>query len=590
MSDIYREFIETIRAKSDILQLVSDYVSLTRRGGKYWGCCPFHQEKTASFTVSPDKGFFYCFGCRTGGDAISFVQKIENLTFSEALALIAGKYGIAVPEEHKSSFQKEQDEKAKAIYQLNDLAKDYFVACLHKTAFGQKILSYLHDRGINDKTIEAFSLGASLQGDNKLYTALLKRDIMPELMLEARLVSKRSEENYFDFFRSRVMIPIKDARGRVVGFGGRVLGQGNPKYLNTAESMWFNKRRLLYGMDIALPVIRQSGTAIIVEGYMDAIALHSAGFANTVASLGTAFSQEQAKLLSRAAKEVVFCYDSDQAGLKASFSAISIARRENLTVKAIAVPDGKDPDEFIRNYGRGRFASLVENAKNGFIFQNDYLLAQKDFSTLAGKLEAVANILPIIAELKSDIEIRNSISVLASKLVIDEATISSELNKYLSKNDKLGVKKIVLANTPFQYKDANKLQRAEGLLLKAAFEDKEAFSYIEAQISRIGLSNHLFEEIFALLKKQKQEGLTREELFALLSDEGKARFAQILADESPNLDVEGCIRQVKKSELERRYNEYRALAAESNRLGDSQASLQYLVKCNEINEEIKKLH
>ena len=593
MSETYREFIETVRAKSDILQLVSDYVKLERRGGKYWGCCPFHQEKTASFTVSPDKGFFYCFGCQTGGDAISFVQKIENLQFKEALSSIAGKYGIPEPEEHKSPFRKEQDQKSKDVYKLNGLAKDYFVACLNKTVFGKKVFAYLRGRGIDEKTIEAFSLGAALQGNDRLYQALLKKGFSAELMVDARLVIKRENGGIYDFFHSRLMIPIKDARGNVVGFGGRILEQGNPKYLNTAESMLFNKKRLLYGLDVALAAIRQTGVAIVVEGYLDAIALHSAGFTNAVASLGTAFSEEQARLLARAAKEVVFCYDSDIAGQKAAFAAISIARRENISVKAFIVPEGKDPDEFIKKFGKEKFAQLLQSAKDGFLFQKNYIVKQKDFSTLAGKLEIIANILPILAEQKTDIEIKNSVSVLASELVIEEAAIVAELNKYLLKNDKHGVNKIIFTSTPMKYENNSLLENSEGQLLQAILLNDDLFDEVEKQIEQIGFSNSLLQEIYVTVQKQRQEKFTREELFAALSDEARAKLVQILSVENENLDltrvVADCLKQIKKAALEKKYNYYRNMATEYERAGDERF-LEYLAKSKEIREEIRNLY
>lgn len=592
MNDSYRVFIETVRTKSDIVALVSDYVSLKKRGNKYWGCCPFHQEKTASFSVTPDKGLFYCFGCSTGGDAISFVQKIENSSFKDAVITIANKFGIEVPEQHKSSYQMQKDKITDEIYKVNDLAVSYFTACLEKTKFGQTVLAYLKDRGISQEVIEKFSLGASLPNWDSLYIAFSKRDIDANLMVKARLVASRSNEGYYDVFRSRLMIPIKNPRGKIVGFGGRIVGDGQPKYLNTAESDWFNKRFLLYGMDLALESIKQSGNAIVVEGYMDVIALHSHGITNAVASLGTAFAQEQAKLLKRVTKEVIFCYDSDLAGQEATMRAISIARQEELNVKAIMVSDGKDPDEFIMNNGKEAFINLLKNAKEGFDYQKDFILSKVDFSTLAGKVEVVSNILPIIVQLNNDIERKNKITFLAQKLVIDESSIISELNKYLKKNNKNTFHTIKKKSYNFTSEEKSLLERAQMQLIQAIIEKNDVLKDIENEVEMVGFSNDSLTQIYEAVKMQVQRNFSREELFAQLQEKEKNILTEILVSEVEYSDieknVEDCLKQMKKAYLEKQYNIHNSKAVEYERLGDSRF-LQELAKSQEIQHEIKKL-
>lgn len=592
MNDSYRVFIETVRTKSDIVALVSDYVSLKKRGNKYWGCCPFHQEKTASFSVTPDKGLFYCFGCNTGGDAISFIQKVENSSFKDAVTTIANKFGIDVPEQHKSSYQMQKDKITDEIYQVNDLAVSYFTACLTKTQFGQVVLSYLQDRGISKEVIEKFSLGAALPNWDSLYKAFNKRNIDVDLMVKARLVASRTNDGYYDVFRSRLMIPIKNPRGKIVGFGGRIIGDGQPKYLNTAESDWFNKRFLLYGMDLALENIKKAGNAIVVEGYMDVIALHSHGITNAVASLGTAFAQEQAKLLTRVTKEVIFCYDSDLAGKEAAMRAISIARKEGLQVKAMLVSDGKDPDEFIMNNGTEAFINLMKNAQEGFDYQKDFILSKVDFSTLAGKVEVVSNILPIIAELNNDIERRNKITFLAQQLVIDEASIISELNKYLKTNNKNTVNVAKKKSYDLVAEKKTLVERAEMQLVKAIIENNDILKRVEGEIATIGFSNDSMAQIYKAVKKQVESNLSREELFAELPEKEKNILTEILVSEVEYSDieknVEDCLKQMKKAYLEKQYNIHNSKAIEYERLGDSRF-LQELAKSQEIQNEIKKL-
>ena len=592
MSETFTDFIESVRNKTDIFDIISSYVALKRRGNKYIGLCPFHQEKTPSFTVDTDKGLFYCFGCQTGGDKISFIEKIENLPFKEAVTFLGEKYGIALPDDNKSEWQQQREQKSKKIYQLNKLSAEYFKACLHKTAFGQKVFSYFKARGIGEDIIEQFDLGAALTGGDSLYKALLKKDIAPDVMLDAKLVRKRDDGTFYDFFRSRAMIPIKNARGEVVGFGGRALGDDNPKYLNTAESEWFNKRKILYGLDVALGSIKRTSTAIIVEGYMDAIALHAGGFKNAVATLGTAFSEDHARILSQRAKEVIFCYDNDQAGIKAAVRAISIARAENINVRALSVPEGKDPDGYIRIKGKEAFHELLQSAKDGFSFQKDFVLKEKSFSTLAGKVEAVENILPFISELKNSIEAQSAVSALAGDLVIDESTIKSELSKYMAKHGKREVlpQKIL---SPLRHKSAGILAEAEKQLLWVLLKDHSFLAEMDEVFTKTGFFDHSAGKIFDALKKQGSEGITREEVMSSLDDKGRAMLVELLGIDMPEDDMEkvvaDCLFQVKKAYLQKQKDECSIRASEYARLGDSRYA-QALEQMRDLQNEINKLY
>jgi DNA primase len=622
MDDSYKDFVQTVKDRSDIVSIVSEHVALKKRGGKFWGCCPFHQEKTPSFSVSPDRGLFYCFGCGTGGDAIAFVQKVENLPFPDAVALIAGKFGVPVPEGRGSGRQREKDEAAKKIYEVNALAASFFAACLQKTAFGREAAAYLAGRGISADTAERFSLGVALRGGKALCRALAAKGTEAGLLLKARLAATKDGDNYYDVFRSRIMIPIKDPRGNVVGFGGRLLGDGQPKYLNTAESDIFNKRHLLYGLDLALPQIKASGAAIVAEGYMDAIALHVAGFKNAVASMGTAFSPEQANLLGRAAKEVVFCYDGDPAGRKAAMRAISIARAAGVKAKAILLEEAKDPDEFIFKFGAEKFSALLRQAADGLVFQKNLVLAQTDFSTLAGKVEVVSNIIPVIAELENSLEAQNAISELARDLTVDEAAIVGELNKYLSRQRKYGAPSPAPAGSPRKGKSA--LAEAERQLIWAVAQKPDALKWFDDMRARVlkrikdidgesqapgeeyadtmAACGHTLKEIAGLLAGQATgEGASGRlsGILAFLGDESRAKVAELLTDqagllveEAKGADIEqlakDCIRQLEKSFWEQKYDERRNLAAEYGRTGDGRLARE-LAMSQKIKNEISKL-
>ncbi|MDR3349621.1 MAG: DNA primase [Acidaminococcales bacterium] len=624
MDDSYKDFIQTVKNRCDIVSLVSEHVTLKKRGGKFWGCCPFHQEKTPSFSVSPDKGLFYCFGCGAGGDAIAFAQKIGDLSFSEALELIAGKFGVPVPDGRKAGRQRKKDDEAGEIYAVNALAVNYFAACLQKTAFGQETRAYLSGRGIDAGTAGRFSLGVALGGGKSLCKAFMQKEVSLELLLKARLAALREGGDCYDVFRSRLMIPIKDPRGNVVGFGGRLLGEGQPKYLNTAESGVFNKRHLLYGLDLALAQIKSSGAAIVVEGYMDAIALHAAGFTNAVASMGTAFSPEQANLIARVAKELVFCYDSDPAGRKAAMRAVSIARAAGVRTKAILLDGAKDPDEFILKFGAEKFSALLRQAPDGWAFQKAFVLSQTDFSTLAGKVEAVSNIIPVIAELGNSLETQNAISELARELTIDEAAIAGEFNKYLSRQKKYGALSPRPVPAAQLRKGKGARAEAEKQLIWAIAQRPEAMEWVEDMQTR--LSNrwggirqeagaegeetagiaapcyHELKEIAGLLREQPDKEGADERLSGILpylGDESRAKVAELLTDEAGLLVDEDkgadigqlakdCIRLLEKSFWEQKYDEHRKRAAAYESAGDVRLARE-LGKSQKIKNEIRKL-
>ena len=384
------EFVEQVTAQSDLLQTVQSYVPLKRKGNRYWGCCPFHGEKTPSFSVVPDKGFFYCFGCHAGGNVFKFLSLIENITYFEAIKLQAEKLGIPMPQRQKTPQEIARDKEIADLRKVNEMARDFYHNCLTLTRLGEPGKAYFTSRAISAETIAEFKLGFAPHAWDKLSTAFLKRGVKQELLLSDGLAAERQNGGgIYDRFRNRIIIPIADERGRVVGFGGRVLDDSTPKYLNTPETVLFNKRRILFGLDRANRAIKQAGYAIVVEGYMDAISVFSAGVKNVVASLGTAFTAEHCKLLLRYAPAIYFCYDSDNAGQKATIRALSIVQGTGATVRVIVVPDGKDPDEYIRKHGAEAFQQLVKKALPLVEYRLQYVLKNFDHDSLEGKVKAL---------------------------------------------------------------------------------------------------------------------------------------------------------------------------------------------------------
>ena len=418
------EFVEQVSAETDILSVVSSYVPLRRKGNRYWGCCPFHHEKTASFQVKPDEGFFYCFGCHVGGNAFKFISLIENINYYEAVKRQAEKLGIPIPTAEQSPQEIARENHLNDLRKIHEMAGSFYHNCLTKTGYGKDGLEYLHGRGITDQIIEEFKLGFAPDAWNKLSTAFLKRDVPAKLLLDGGLGMMRQGGGVYDRFRNRVMIPIMDERGRIVAFGGRVLGQGEPKYLNSPETAIFNKRKLLFGLDKAKKAIQQEGFALVVEGYMDAISVYAAGVHNVVASLGTAFTQEQCRHIMRYGAELYFCYDSDAASQNATVRGLSIARSTGAKVKVVSIPDGKDPDEFIRKHGVEAFRELLKKALPLVDFYIEYVKSKVDISRLEGKLQALNELMPLLSSIRGDNVERNVyVRKLSSLLDMDESEI-----------------------------------------------------------------------------------------------------------------------------------------------------------------------
>lgn len=588
----YQAWLERIKAEGDIVSVISGYTKLDRRGRTYWGCCPFHQEKTPSFSVSPEKGLFYCFGCQAGGDVVSFLMKVDNLTFMEAAKKLSEQLHIPVPERERTPREQAREKQLAKIREANELAARFFHACLEKTTQGQTMKRYLQERGVNEETCERFVLGASLERWDALFQALQKRGVEPAVMEAAGLIVKRDQGRYYDRFRSRVMFPIRDAHGRVVGFGGRAMGDAQPKYLNTGETEWFNKRQLLYALDVALPEIRKLRQAIVVEGYMDAISLQAAGLHQTVASLGTAFSEQQARLLAKITDEVFFAYDSDAAGQKATSRALEIAKTVGIKARVLLLPDGKDPDEYVRNHGAEAMRTLVARAVTPLSFHIERVIKQASLSTLAGKIEAVSNILPFLADTDSAVEVAEQVRQLANRLAIDEGVIQSELQAFLRKN---GVRSSVPGlHVPRRMKVEAAWVEAERQLLLLMLHDPGVTPYLAAELPD-GFVDEDRSTIFrTLCEKQLQgERPSGESLVGLLPEKAGAELARILVSDYVPPDelmktVEDLLRQVQRARLEQRYEQHRLRADEFERMGDSRF-LQELAESQRIKDEIKRL-
>jgi len=360
------DIIEEVRSRNDIVDLISSYVPLKRKGSSYFGLCPFHNEKSPSFSVSRDKQMYYCFGCGAGGNVFTFIMEYENFTFPEAVRYLAERAGMELPEQELSAEAKQQADAKVKLKEMNKMAANYFYILLHSKR-GEKGLAYLTRRGITEETIKKFGLGYADIYQDDLYRFLKSKGFSDEELKDSALVTIDEARGGSDKFWNRVMFPIQDANSRVIGFGGRVMGDGSPKYLNSRETKLFDKSRNLYGLNFA----RSSREKFIIlcEGYMDVISMHQAGFTNAVAALGTAFTEGHGMLLKRYTNEVILSFDSDEAGQRAILRAIPILKGAGLTVRVLNLTPYKDPDEFIKELGSEELRNRIQKARSSFMFQ-----------------------------------------------------------------------------------------------------------------------------------------------------------------------------------------------------------------------------
>ncbi len=417
---IAENIISEIKYRVDIEQLIGGYVQLKKRGTTLVGLCPFHSEKTPSFTVWPQSGHYHCFGCGAGGDAITFIRQIENLEYTEAVEFLAKRAGIELP---KTAFEHDNTKQKLRMLELNRFAARWF----HERLFspeGEKGLAYLKKRRLSDRTIKRFGLGFAPDGWDNLKKAANAEGFSDGELTGAFLVSNRNNRA-FDMFRNRVMFPIIDSAGGVIGFGGRVIGDSLPKYINSSDTAVFKKSRNLFALNFARKA--KAGNLILAEGYMDVIMLHQAGFTQTVATLGTALTQEQARLMARYTEKVVIAYDSDKAGTAATQRAYEILRNTGLSARVLEMKDTKDPDEYIKKFGTDRFAALLEGAADALSFKLRAVKAKYDLGLPEEKTACLKEIASELANLESDVETDVYAGKTAEDLSVDKKAILSEI-------------------------------------------------------------------------------------------------------------------------------------------------------------------
>lgn len=593
--NISEEIIQKVREQNDIVDVISETVVLKRAGNSFKGLCPFHKEKTGSFSVSQEKQIFTCFGCGEKGNVIHFIMKNKNVSFVEAVKILADRANIEIIEDNqKNAIQKNKYEK---LYQLNVEAARYFFNNLriHKNA-----AEYFARRKITESTIRRFGLGYAKDGFNNMINYLRAKGYSELDMFTVGLISKSEKGNFYDKFRNRVIFPVFDYRGKVIGFGGRVLDSSLPKYLNSPETPIFKKGSNLYGLNFAIKNSNGSRVMVIVEGYMDCISLHQCGITNVVASLGTALTTHQAKLLKRYADRIVISYDADAAGVKATLRGLDILKDEGFDVRVLTVPEGKDPDEYIKNHGREAFLKLIDDALPLIEYKiksEGEGIDFKDKEAVIKYAEKTAQILVNLNPVEKDVYIKK----ISEKTAIKEQAIYDLLNKEIEKSSKIA-KNYIEVNTLNDFGQKLLVEephiKAERTLLRLIVVNNESSMYIYDNIGEQEFVDENHKKIYNLILESKD--LSEKELINHISLKCDSincskEWLNILETdikyENNNYEklINDCIKEIKKFKLEESKKELMNKIKEYELNGLMQQSLALAKELVEIQKRIAGL-
>ncbi|HCJ57763.1 MAG TPA: DNA primase [Clostridiaceae bacterium] len=583
------EMVSEIIEKNDIVDIISQYMNLKKRGRNYIGLCPFHSEKTPSFSVSQDKQLFYCFGCGEGGNVSTFIQKIERMTYPESLKFLAEKAGIKIGDETN----KEDLEKAKRkqlLFRINKEAARFFY---NNLGGDSRAMKYLSNRGLSMGTIKKFGLGFSPDNWDSLKKFLSSKSLKLEAAYSAGLlVKKNNNEGYYDRFRNRVMFPIIDLKGNVIAFGGRVLDDSKPKYLNSPDTPIYNKGYNIYGLNL-VKGIRDLRNIIVVEGYMDAISLHQYGINNAVASLGTAFTEHQARLLKRFANEIIIAYDSDAAGQNATLRGLSILEKEGCTVKVLRLPKGKDPDEYIRKEGLESFKKLVDNSMSLIDYKIFNLKDGLNMENIENRIRFIKQLANVMQTIDSPAETDAYIKKYSKEMQISEEAVYDELNtlkkKHTNGNNRHNiVDRTVVVNNAELKRSINGEIIAEKKLINICIQNENKANYIFSRITADYFNLPIHRRIIEIINLKIKEGKlisAGEIIIHLENEEDRKKAAEVFNIEITNHDLElmdSYIDKLLQAHIRKRIGELTKLMNEYYENGDRD-------KSNEIFKEIMEL-
>jgi len=581
------ELVEEVRTKNDIVDVVSGYVRLQKKGANHWGCCPFHNEKTPSFSVNGAKQMYHCFGCGAGGNVFTFVMNYENYSFPEAIKLLAERAGVNLPELEYTEEMKARENKRARLMEINKEAAKFFYYQL-RTPAGEIGYRYLQKRELSDETIKKFGLGYSGKSGATLVQYLRQKGFEDMLIKEAGLATFSEKSGLVSQFWNRVMYPISDIHGKVIGFGGRVMGEGEPKYLNSPETPVFDKRRNLYGMNYARTA--KSGNIILCEGYMDVIAMHQAGFTQAVASLGTAFTPEQANLLRKYTDSVLLAYDSDGAGTKAALRAIGILKEAGLSGKVINMQPYKDPDEFMKAEGKEAFQERIDQAENSFFFEIRILSKDFDLSDPEAKTKFHREIAKKLCGFSEELERENYLEAIADKYNIGFENLRKQVNTYAQQTGlakpvdrpKSGVQ----AKNPTEEKG----KTSQKLLITWLTDEPALFGKISRYISAEDFTEDLYHQVAVRLFRELSEGTYNPAgIISMFEDEEQQREAAALFNTNlPQL--------VTRQEREKAFHDIVYAVKKnsyeyfSSKMGTDMTALNKVIAGKKALEELAKTH
>ncbi len=582
------ELVEEVRLRNDIVEVISSYVRLQKKGSNYFGLCPFHNEKSPSFSVSAPKQIYYCFGCGEGGNVITFIMKYENYTFAEALKFLADRAGMSLPEINYSEEARKKDDLKARILEVNKEAGKYYYYQL-RTESGKQAYAYLTGRGLSEETIKKFGLGYAKTGRDTVYQYLHSKGFPDDLLRQCGIFNIDERHGMMDKFWNRVIYPIMDINHRIIGFGGRVMGTGEPKYLNSPETPVFDKGRNLYGLNHARTSRKKN--IILCEGYMDVIALHQAGFGQAVASLGTAFTSGQANLLRRYTQEVLLTYDSDGAGVKAALRAIPILREAGLTAKVIDMRPYKDPDEFIKNMGAEAFEERIAAAENSFYYEVRMLESEFDLKDPESKTKFCSEIAKKLLRFTEELERDNYIEGIADRYHIGFDNLRKLVVKYAMQGDhikpyerpKSGI------NSKKSPEDGN--LKAQRLLLTWLTDEPGIYSLIKQHISVQDFTKELYQRVAGMLFEQIESGQPNPAgiISCFTNEEEQKEVASVFSTKLDDIDS----KQEREKALRELLIKVKTNSLEKAAQNESQEGMDVLTRMIENKkqiEELNKLH
>jgi DNA primase len=596
------DVIEAVLKAVDIVDVVGRHVHLTKQGHYLKGLCPFHSEKSPSFTVTPEKQIYHCFGCHAGGNAIHFLMSAEGLSFGEAVRQLAEEARIPVEWEPLTEEQSQEQLDARALYDAYEFAAKFYNYIMRNTEQGKTALEYLRSRGMNDRIIETFQLGYSPNMRDKLAELLGKRGFDLALMEKGGLVSRREDSgSYYDKFRDRIMFPIHDQKGRIIAFGGRAMGDVQPKYMNSPESMLFNKSRNLYHFHQARNQIRKTRSVVLLEGYVDVIKAWEAGLLNGVASMGTALTREHVALLRRNAEEAVVCYDGDNAGQTAAFKSIDLLEKEGFHVKVAFIPGGLDPDEFIGQYGAERFLrEIIDGALTSVKFKLQYIRKNFNLQDVDGRFRYIEAALRLVAELDSPVEREHYIRELAVEFPYASDNFTQQMQSYrqeLLKKRQPGDNPDVSWNNVINNGNGQgKIAvtpahvRAETALIAAMLYDREAAMHIQEQLGE-QFTSELHAALAAYLYGYYAQGYQPDiRMFvATLHDERLEREATSISMEDPMPALAALDPYIRSVKLYPQLKQLEEQRIEAGRQGNPLEAARLVLEIRKLKEDIQAL-